>query len=136
MTGIMALSGRPHHHSRTHLQETTMPGTEAADTQQIRLVLCSCPPAEADRIAAALVDERLAACITVLPQAVSTYRWQGEVAREAEALLLIKTGADRVPALTARIQEIHPYELPEVIAVPVCGGLNAYIAWVLSESAS
>jgi periplasmic divalent cation tolerance protein len=95
------------------------------------LVHCSCPDGDsADRIAEALVAERLAACVSRLPGVRSTYRWEGAVERADEVLLLIKTTAARLDALVARIQALHPYELPEVIAVEATGGSAAYLAWV------
>lgn len=95
------------------------------------IVHCTCPDAEtAARIAQTLVDERLAACASLLPGVHSIYRWQGAVQQADEVLLLIKTAADRLQALIARIGALHPYELPEVIAVEATGGSAAYLAWV------
>lgn len=91
----------------------------------------TCPDADcAARIARALVDERLAACVNLLPGARSVYRWQGEVEQADEVLLLIKTTSARLDALLARMQALHPYELPEVVAVEVAGGLPAYLDWI------
>jgi len=81
-------------------------------------------------IAETLVEERLAACVNLLPGVRSVYRWQGELQRAEEVQLMIKTTRDRLDALTARIVELHPYELPEVIAVEVAGGLAAYLDWI------
>jgi len=93
--------------------------------------LCSCPDAAtAARIAEALVDERLAACVNVLPGVDSVYQWQGRVARASEVLLIIKSTRARLEALTARVVELHPYELPELIAVDIAGGLPGYLAWI------
>lgn len=89
--------------------------------------------AEAQRIASALVERRLAACVNALNGAVSTYRWQGRVVQEEETLLVIKTTAERYLALEAAIRELSSYELPEVVAVRVDGGLPAYLDW-LAES--
>ena len=101
----------------------------------VLLCLCTCPdPACADAIAAALVDERLAACVNQLPGLQSVYRWEGKVERAEEVLLLIKTTGDRLPALTARVQALHPYELPELIAVEATGGLAPYLAWVAEQT--
>ncbi|RMD78166.1 MAG: divalent-cation tolerance protein CutA [Gammaproteobacteria bacterium] len=95
------------------------------------LVLCTCPDAEsAGRIARALVERRLAACVNVLPGLRSVYRWQGRVEEAAEHLLLIKTREAALAALQRAVVELHPYELPEVVAVPITGGLPAYLAWV------
>jgi periplasmic divalent cation tolerance protein len=103
---------------------------------QVHLAFCTCPDAgTATRIAQALVDERLAACVNVLPGVQSVYRWQGAVERADEVLLLIKTRAGRLSALSARIQALHPNELPEVVAVEAAGGLPAYLQWVVAETA-
>jgi len=99
------------------------------------LVLCTCPDeAAADRIAGALVEERLAACVNRLAGVVSTYRWEGEVRRGNESLLLIKTTVERFAALRERIVALHPYELPEVIAVDVVRGLPSYLDWIAAET--
>lgn len=101
----------------------------------VLLCLCTCPDAtSAATIATALVDERLAACVSQLPGIGSVYRWQGKVERATEVLLLIKTTDDRLPALTARVQALHPYELPELIAVEAAGGLAPYLAWVAEQT--
>lgn len=95
------------------------------------LCLTTCPDAaSAERIAKALVDEQLAACVNVLPGLRSTYRWQGTVERADELLLLIKTTRAVWPALQARLLELHPYELPELLAVEPADGLPAYLQWV------
>lgn len=97
---------------------------------------CSCPdPGTASRIADALVEARLAACVQVLPGMTSVYRWQGKVEHADEVLLLAKTTRERLDALTARIVELHPYELPEVVAVDIAGGLPAYLDWIARETA-
>jgi periplasmic divalent cation tolerance protein len=100
-------------------------------TSQVLIVLCTCPDAEvAGRIATALVGEGLAACVNALPGVTSVYLWEGSVQTDTEVQLLIKTTAARLPALTDRVRAMHPYELPEVIAVPVTGGLPDYLQWV------
>ena len=99
------------------------------------LCFCTCPDAAtAERIADALVGERLAACVNVLPGVRSVYRWQGVVERADEVLLLVKTGRERLEALTARVNALHPYELPELVAVEVAGGLGAYLDWVSEQT--
>lgn len=99
------------------------------------LVFCTCPDADsAARIAEALVGERLAACVNTLPGLRSVYRWQGAVERAEEVLLLIKTTAARLDALKDRVVDLHPYELPEVVAVEVAGGLAAYLAWIAEQT--
>lgn len=95
------------------------------------VVLSTCPDAAtAERIADALVSERLAACVNRIAGVVSTYRWKGEVQRDNEQLLIIKTTRERFDALRARIVALHPYELPEVIAVDVAAGLDRYLMWI------
>ena len=95
------------------------------------VVFCSCPDVDsAGRLADTLVVERLAACVTRLPGATSVYHWDGAVHRDAEVLLIIKTTAERLANLTARIEALHPYEVPEVLAVPVAGGAERYLAWL------
>ena len=102
---------------------------------RVRLVLSTCPDAQtADSLATALVDERLAACVSVLPGVRSTYRWQGAVERSEEVLLLIKTTADRQDELVERLKTLHPYELPEALAVEAVGGLAAYLDWVAEQT--
>jgi periplasmic divalent cation tolerance protein len=96
---------------------------------------CTCPDtASAGRIAAALVEERLAACVNLLPGLRSVYRWQGQVEVADEVLLLIKTRADAYPALQERLLALHPYELPELLAVEPAAGLPAYLAWVAEHA--
>ena len=98
------------------------------------LCLTTCPDLDtAQRIADALVEERLAACVNLLPGLHSTYRWQGKVEHAAEVLLLAKTTRVRMPALQERIVALHPYELPEVLAVEA-GGLPAYLQWIARET--
>ena len=98
----------------------------------VLLCLTTCPAAGcAERIAAALVEEHLAACVTIVPGLRSVYRWQGAIERADEHLLLIKTTADEYPALQARLQTLHPYELPELLAVEAVDGLPAYLQWVV-----
>ena len=95
------------------------------------LVFCTCPDtATADRIAEALVTERLAACVNQIPGIRSVYLWQGKIERDAEVLLMIKTTDRRFAALETRITRLHPYEVPEIIAAPVTRGLPAYLEWV------
>ena len=97
----------------------------------VLLVFCTCPDEKtASMIAETLVVERLAACVNRLPALTSVYLWQGNLARDTETLLLIKTTKTRFDALRARLGELHPYELPEIIATPVTEGLPEYLHWV------
>ncbi len=88
---------------------------------------------EAERIAAALVERRLAACVQVVGPISSHYRWQGKAEHAEEWLCLAKTEADRYPELEAAIGELHSYEKPEIVATPIVAGSPGYLAW-LSES--
>lgn len=99
------------------------------------IALCTCPDAAvADRIAHALVEERLAACVNRLAGVASTYRWNGAVSVESEVLLVIKTARERYAALEARIVELHPYEVLEVIAIPIGAGYAPYLDWIAKET--
>ena len=103
---------------------------------QCIVVLCTCPEGDAaGDIARTLVEDGLAACVNRLPGVVSYFHWEGRVEEERETLLLIKSTPARLEALSARIRTLHPYELPEVVAVPVSGGLAAYLDWVRSSVA-
>lgn len=100
-------------------------------TTQAVVVLSTCPDRDrALAIARALVDEGLAACVNVLDGVRSIYRWQGAVHDDAEVLCVAKTTAARFEALRARLVELHPYEVPEVIALPVSAGHAPYLAWL------
>ena len=105
---------------------------------ELRLVLSNAPPDQAERIARALVERRLAACVNVVPGVVSFYFWDGALQRDAESTLLVKTRAELVGPLTDAIRELHPYSVPEVIAVPLAPGEGngAYLEWVTRETAS
>jgi periplasmic divalent cation tolerance protein len=89
--------------------------------------------ADPEPLARTLVDERLAACVNVLPPMRSIYRWKGRIDADREQQLLIKTTADRLEALEARLRALHPYEVPELLVLAVAGGAEAYLAW-LEES--
>jgi periplasmic divalent cation tolerance protein len=98
----------------------------------VLIVLCTFP--EGDRASAAartLVEEKLAACVNLVPQIRSIYRWQGEVCDDREELAIVKTTADRFPALRERLVALHPYDCPEVLALPVEDGHPPYLAWVV-----
>ena len=100
------------------------------------LVLTTCASAdEAERLAASLVEQRLAACVNMLGRVQSTYRWQGRVEREQESLLVIKTTEARLAKLEKAIRERSSYEVPEVLAIPVHGGSAAYLGWLADSVA-
>lgn len=99
------------------------------------MVLCTCPDeATGRRIGEALVSEHLAACVNRMPGVRSTYRWQGQVMDEPEVLLIIKTVKSRYDALEVRLKALHPYEVPEIIAIPVVAGSAQYLSWVAAET--
>lgn len=101
----------------------------------MKIVLSNVPPDHSERIARALVEERLAACVNWSPVR-SAYRWKGEVCVEEEHAMLIKVADERIDALRARLRELHPYELPEIVVLEVdaARSLDAYVAWVRAES--
>lgn len=106
---------------------------EAATAQTDRhlLVLVTVPSvAEGERIGRALVEGRHAACVNVVPGLRSIYRWQGAVERAEEALLLAKTTREAFDGAAAAVRALHPYSLPEIIALPLAAGLAAYLAWI------
>lgn len=99
--------------------------------KQPLVIYCTCPDrAVAERIATALVDEGLAACVNILPGLTSIYRWQGQRQCDSELLLIIKTLNQVYPSLETRIRELHPYEVVEVIALPILQGAADYLAWI------
>ena len=99
------------------------------------IALCTCPDRDvADRIARVLVEERLAACVNRLPGVESTYRWNGAVSVDEEVLLVIKTSHARYAALEARIVALHPYEVPEVVAIVIAAGHAPYLDWIARET--
>ncbi|HEU5282425.1 MAG TPA: divalent-cation tolerance protein CutA [Burkholderiales bacterium] len=103
--------------------------------EPVLLVLSNLPDRQrALELARALVDERLAACVNVLSGCASIYRWQGAVETADEVPVLIKTRQSLYPQVEQAIRRLHPYELPEVIAVPVVAGLPAYLQWVCAET--
>jgi periplasmic divalent cation tolerance protein len=99
------------------------------------VIHCSCPDdATAAAIATALVDERLAACVQRLPGIRSTYRWAGRVEHADEVLLLVKTRGDRIRAVFERVSQLHPHDVPELLALDVRDGAPAYLDWVFAQS--
>ncbi|MFC4309500.1 divalent-cation tolerance protein CutA [Steroidobacter flavus] len=102
-------------------------------TEQVIVGLSTCPDeATGKRIAEALVSERLATCVNRVAGCASTYFWDGRLQDDAEILLIIKTTAARLAELAARLNVLHPYELPELIVLPVTGGNERYLQWVRS----
>ena len=104
-------------------------------TAETLLVLTNLPDADsAGRVARLLIDRRLAACVNILAPCTSVYRWQDAIETAAEVPVLIKTTLARYPELQAALTEAHPYELPEIVAVPLHEGLPAYLAWIGAET--
>jgi periplasmic divalent cation tolerance protein len=100
----------------------------------VRTILLTAPDADvAERVGRALVAERLAACANIVPGVVSLFRWEGRIQREAEVLVIVKTTDDRVEDLCARVVELHPYQVPEVLVLPVLAGHPPYLDWVRGE---
>jgi periplasmic divalent cation tolerance protein len=100
----------------------------------VLVVLVTCPPGNAQALADTLVEQRVAACVNIVPGLQSVYRWKGEVERESESLLVVKTTGDRFEALKRAVLEHHPYELPEVVAIPVEKGHTPYLEWVVEST--
>lgn len=98
-----------------------------------RLLLTTAPPDVAQDLARTLVEERLAACVSLFPGVRSIYRWKGEVLDDPETQLLVKTSAARLPALAARLQALHPYEVPELLVVAPEGGSAAWLDWLQAQ---
>lgn len=101
----------------------------------VLLVLTNCPDAElARRLAVHLVEQRLAACVSQLAPVQSTYRWQGAVESATEVPLFIKCTRERYPLVEQAIRDLHPYEVPEIIAVPLATGFAPYLRWIADET--
>jgi len=104
-------------------------------TPEYVLVLTTLPAdADGPALARTLVEERLAACVNLLPAMESIFRWEGQVEHDTERQLVAKTSRERVPALWERIRELHPYEVPEFIVLPVLDGSDAYLRWIGEET--
>jgi periplasmic divalent cation tolerance protein len=97
------------------------------------VIYCTAPPLEAEKIAKAIVGEKLVACVNIVPVR-SVYSWKGEVCDEGEHLLIIKTRSSLIDRLTERIRELHSYEVPEIIAIPIVAGHAPYMEWIQQET--
>jgi periplasmic divalent cation tolerance protein len=106
-------------------------------SDSVVLVLTTLPlDQDPTMMATALVDEGLVACVNVLPPMRSVYRWQGRIEQADERQVVMKTTAARVPALQERLRQLHPYDVPEFVVLPVSGGSDAYLAWVRESTAA
>lgn len=103
----------------------------------IQLILCTCPDkGTAKKLARLLVSEKLAACVNIVPGITSIYDWEGQIKSETECLLLIKSSQNLYAAIETLLFEQHPYELPEIIAVPIERGLPDYLDWITTSCLS
>lgn len=100
----------------------------------MKFVLSTCGAKAAPTLARQLVQERLAACCNMLGQVESVYWWQGELTQDSETLLVFKTADDRLDALMYRLAEIHPYDVPEILAFDAIAGFNPYLEWLERET--
>lgn len=108
---------------------------QTREQTSVRALYLTFPDAEtAQAVAEQLVARRLVACVNLLPGATSVYRWQGAVVTETECVAIAKTLASKVDAVSAAVSELHPYDVPCVVAYPAVGGLDAYLEWVVKET--
>src|SRR4051812_19568705 len=99
------------------------------------ILLCTCgSEEEAQRIGTALIEERLAACVNLLPSVFSIYRWEGVIEKASEVLLLVKSTEEHFDSLRDRITELHSYDTPEIISLPVSNGSEKYLEWIREET--
>ena len=103
-------------------------------TDYVVILVTASSESEAETIAKALVEERLAACVNVISPIRSLYRWEGKVTGDREWLLLIKTRAERFSAVEARVKALHSYQVPEVIALPIVASAEGYLRWLRDET--
>lgn len=102
----------------------------AAAAAEYVVVYVSCPQADSEALARLFIEEKAAACVNIVATVRSLYRWQGAVEASEESMLIIKTRAASLPRLAALIDQHHPYDVPELIAMPICAGLPAYLNWI------
>ena len=100
----------------------------------MHVVLSTIAPEAAETLASRLIEERVAACVNILPGATSIYHWNGEVHRDSESLLVIKTSADALPQLMERVAELHPYDVPEIVALDASSVHPPYAAWITANT--
>ena len=101
----------------------------------VRVVLCTCPPEHAMTLARTILEQRLAACVNIVPGVRSLYWWNGEVAEDGESLLVIKTLQSSFANLEAKLSEIHPNDVPELLSMAVAEGADTYLSWVREAAA-
>ena len=110
--------------------------TNSASRRAVVVLVNAASAEEADAIARALVGEKFAACANIVSPIRSVYRWKGEVETETEHLMIIKTRANLVAKVEARVKELHSYEVPEIIALPIVAGSKSYLDWVFDSTAA
>jgi periplasmic divalent cation tolerance protein len=98
------------------------------------VVLITAPRENAHHIARHLVENRLAACVNILPEVHSTYHWEGEVHSDTESLLMVKTTTQLFEAVSSTVREIHPYSVPEIIALPITAAYDGYLRWISEQT--
>ena len=104
------------------------------EMQSAGVILCTVPNEKtAEKIARSVVERKLAACVNIIPQLRSIYSWQGKIEDDRELLLVIKTSHERYDALESAIVELHPYDTPEVLLLPIAKGLNKYLDWLSAQ---
>ncbi|MCB9566429.1 MAG: divalent-cation tolerance protein CutA [Myxococcales bacterium] len=101
-----------------------------ASAPAIRLVLMTCPPDQAEQLLLQLLRERLVGCGNVVSGVRSCYWWEGQICRETESLILMETAPDRLPALLERAEELHPYEVPKIVAIDPSACVPGYLEWL------
>ncbi len=106
-----------------------------SEAEAVVVALITTPPEAAETIATSVVEAELAACVNIVAGVRSIYRWEGAVQQDEESLLVVKTRATLIEALTAHVRGIHPYANPEVVALRVEGGSEAYLAWIIESTA-
>lgn len=102
-------------------------------SEQLVVLITAGSQEEAEHLARCLVDEMLAACVNVVPGVISVYRWEGEIQRDQEWLMIVKTEREVLDNLVQRVQALHSYDVPEVIALPLVGGSEAYLHWISGQ---
>jgi len=102
-------------------------------SQQLVVLMTAGSQEEAEHLAHALVAEMLAACVNVVPGVISVYRWEGEIQHDQEWLLIAKTEREALDNLVERVQALHSYDVPEIIALPLVGGSEAYLGWITGQ---
>jgi periplasmic divalent cation tolerance protein len=98
--------------------------------EEVIVVMVTCPPEDAERIAKHVVENRHAACANIVTQLRSIYRWEGRVCDDQECLMYMKTTREHFEALSTAVREVHPYSVPEIIALPIVDGYDGYMRWV------